>query len=1023
MTVKSAAGVLSAQLEIRRANFPVSRAHCDALKNVNGKLQGAIVTDTDIPAPWAGLTELVLDAPFNDTMRIELHTTRPFTYTFRRQAGGVVVDEPPPPKMPVTPKSDPIPVVRVKAPPAEKIAEVTTVVRENFKAEYAKKSPVDRVELAEKLMKLAAESKGDSAGSYVLLCEARDVAASAGKWSIAADAFEQLEAGFDVDLLPQKEAALQLVVSSVLNRESATEVTEAALQGVGDAIAADHLALAGSFVAIAGKASAKALSVPHISLVKKAEAELKLVNQESDAATKARETLKTMPDDPAANLAVGRYEALRRGEWQPALPLLAKGSDADLAAVAKKDLESPKDGAAQQKVADEWWALAEKEKESTWIRAALQGRAAHWYRMAAPQATGLSLTLVHERLKTIEDAPSPFRIGGTTAELKILREHTKAVTSLHLTLDGKRLYSGQLRWDHEVVGPEAGQADHDLYGGAADLRSRLFAERQPARLGFKDSVKAVDTANAANTRLPSGIGNALPGAFWVDETRLAWVGPNTYSSASSTFGGSAAPHNMRISATVASPSHTKVITLGEETWLCDAFPINGMLAQRIKTQLIESTSAAFSPSQSVVAVATADKKISFCDLQSRAVTSSLEGGGSPARCMAYVPSGDRLLSGGDDGIVHLWDISSGKEVRHFSTGAKGVTSILVMPDGKQIITGGSDGVIRIWAMPRDRPTTKAAAGPASPDPETIVVAKSLTSNDPPPPAPLSQTAGKRRSFKDYLRIRESWDWPETRNALAEAIEDEPQPRPVDLLQLGMLEELNGRSAAREALARRILDGEGAASSWEDCTYAGRTYAVSACRNADAQFLAKVKGRVRDKATMKVSLFLGSLIEYRLKHFQAAVELGSRSLTQGTSDYPEGNIRLAIALAAFRQGQVAAARVQLQAAKRWQLEYGAADLGDGTGFERLLLLREAESLMPGIPAAPHSGGRLSYEAFDRLVRSKDWRECQSALEQSRLVDPENWTSRLSCNKAVEEERWRGNGSRTRRRLRPRWRWRR
>jgi WD40 repeat protein len=104
----------------------------------------------------------------------------------------------------------------------------------------------------------------------------------------------------------------------------------------------------------------------------------------------------------------------------------------------------------------------------------------------------------------------------------------------------------------------------------------------------------------------------------------------------------------------------------------------------------------------LVAVATANKKIGLYDYNRRIVALTLEAG-TVTHCLAYSPKGDRLLSGGDDGVVRIWDVgadSTGKEIRRFATGSKGVTALVLTPDGNQILTGGSDGVIRVWALPR-----------------------------------------------------------------------------------------------------------------------------------------------------------------------------------------------------------------------------------------------------------------------------------------------------------------------------------
>ena len=55
---------------------------------------------------------------------------------------------------------------------------------------------------------------------------------------------------------------------------------------------------------------------------------------------RADEKLKTNPDDPQANLALGRYRCFAKGDWEAGLPLLAKSGDAALASLAKKALEA-----------------------------------------------------------------------------------------------------------------------------------------------------------------------------------------------------------------------------------------------------------------------------------------------------------------------------------------------------------------------------------------------------------------------------------------------------------------------------------------------------------------------------------------------------------------------------------------------------------------------------------------------------------------------------------------------------------
>jgi len=72
----------------------------------------------------------------------------------------------------------------------------------------------------------------------------------------------------------------------------------------------------------------------------------------------AIEKLKNSPDDAAANLEAGQFLCFWRGDWEKGLPLLVKGPDGDLKALAQEDLAAGIDSAMQFGVANAWWAYS-----------------------------------------------------------------------------------------------------------------------------------------------------------------------------------------------------------------------------------------------------------------------------------------------------------------------------------------------------------------------------------------------------------------------------------------------------------------------------------------------------------------------------------------------------------------------------------------------------------------------------------------------------------------------------------------
>ncbi|HSI35399.1 MAG TPA: hypothetical protein VK986_17595, partial [Tepidisphaeraceae bacterium] len=102
------------------------------------------------------------------------------------------------------------------------------------------------------------------------------------------------------------------------------------------------------------------------------------------------------PDDPAANLAVGRHWCFDLNAWPAGLPKLARGSDPALKALAERDLAGPKAGAPLADLADAWWDVAARFPEGL-TRSNVTAHAADLYRRAAPALAGMRLRLAEQR--------------------------------------------------------------------------------------------------------------------------------------------------------------------------------------------------------------------------------------------------------------------------------------------------------------------------------------------------------------------------------------------------------------------------------------------------------------------------------------------------------------------------------------------------------------------------------------------------------------------------------------------------
>jgi WD40 repeat protein len=64
-------------------------------------------------------------------------------------------------------------------------------------------------------------------------------------------------------------------------------------------------------------------------------------------------------------------------------------------------------------------------------------------------------------------------------------------------------------------------------------------------------------------------------------------------------------------------------------------------------------------------------------------------------CVAPFPDNERIVSASDDGSVIVWNLRTKEKERHwFHEG--GATTVAVSPDGKKVVSGGRDYALRLW---------------------------------------------------------------------------------------------------------------------------------------------------------------------------------------------------------------------------------------------------------------------------------------------------------------------------------------
>jgi WD40 repeat protein len=65
-------------------------------------------------------------------------------------------------------------------------------------------------------------------------------------------------------------------------------------------------------------------------------------------------------------------------------------------------------------------------------------------------------------------------------------------------------------------------------------------------------------------------------------------------------------------------------------------------------------------------------------------------------CASFLRDGSRIVSGSEDGIVRVWDSSTGKVVQELKGHTGSVVSVAFSPNGTRVVSGSSDETVRVW---------------------------------------------------------------------------------------------------------------------------------------------------------------------------------------------------------------------------------------------------------------------------------------------------------------------------------------
>ena len=126
-------------------------------------------------------------------------------------------------------------------------------------------------------------------------------------------------------------------------------------------------------------------------------------------------------------------------------------------------------------------------------------------------------------------------------------------------------------------------------------------------------------------------------------------------------------------------------------------------------------SVGFSPQGDRIVSGGVDGTVRLWQLDGTPAAAPFKGHEGSVLSVAFSPQGDRIVSGGEDGTVRLWQLDGTPAAAPFKGHEGPVVSVAFSPQGDRIVSGGDDGTVRLWQLDGTPAATpfKGHEGPVS----------------------------------------------------------------------------------------------------------------------------------------------------------------------------------------------------------------------------------------------------------------------------------------------------------------------
>jgi hypothetical protein len=566
-----------------------------------------------------------------------------------------------------------------------------------------------KVKLAGYLFQQGKEVKDDPAIRYVCYREARDLAAKANDTSLALAIVDEINRNYEVDALLLKADVLGLAVTAASEKDAGLALVDLIRPLLNEAVDLDHYKaahqLGDAIIAAAKKAKSPSLV---LELQKRIE-EINAIERNFAKLQGYLDRVQKNPQDDEANLELGKYFGYQKKRWEKALQYFAGGKDIAMKTLARQDLAEPKDTKDQLALADGWWEYAGKETGGA--KLAIQMRAMHWYDKAIPGLSGLNRTKAQKRIDLVQDqltgAPVTTPVAsGPVGEIRKFEGNSDEIKGVALSHDGRYAASGgrdqTIRvWDLGVKETKEVQVlrghTKEVWAVAFHPNNRyLLSASWDATARMWDFKTGMEVKRFTHGKDVNGLalwrdGNTmLTGS---DDEKVHLWNLNTGEELRQFSG-----HSNYVYAVAFAPDGRHIASGGVDKTV-RVYDQSGPLIKTFDGHNESVTNVAFT-SDSRYVLSSGDSVIHIWDMTTgKEAPRRFEGHQGRIPAMAISPDGRRLITGGDDRTIKYWDVATGKMLQSFSGHTDTVTCVAFSADGRKVISGSFDRTVRMWNLP------------------------------------------------------------------------------------------------------------------------------------------------------------------------------------------------------------------------------------------------------------------------------------------------------------------------------------